>query len=223
MRVVQPEGSRGSLKWMQRAVAEGWDDLNGPLLAALPGAATFKWLSPLLSDDWAEYRDGAFLDRLDLSHLKDGLRQFWPARGPQWDGLGRSNSGHIVLVEAKAHIGEFCSPPSQAAGESLARIRAALEATAAALGVNEEGRADWGQHFYQYANRLAHLGWLRDRGVDAKLALIGFVHDYDMPGRTTREAWEATYQLADHVLGLSSRHPLSRHIIHIHPDVAGRS
>lgn len=222
MRIAQAAGARGSLMWLQRAVAERWDDLAEPLLAALPGAAAIEWRSPLADDDFAEYRDGAFLRRLDLGHLADDLAHFWPRRGPQWDGLARSDGGHVLLIEAKAHIGEFCSPASQASADSRALITASLEATAASLGVASASIPGWGRHFYQYANRLAHLRWLRDRGVDAKLVLVGFVHDDTMPGRTTREAWEAAYLLADHVLGLPARHALARHVIHVHPSVEGR-
>lgn len=223
MRYVQPAGQRGSLKWLQRAVAEQWDELAFPLLARLPGATAIEWLSPLVADDFAEYRDGAFLARLGLGHLATELGGFWPSRGPQWDGLARSDQGHVILIEAKAHIGEFCSPPTQAGPGSVALITASLEATAASLGVAEHGIPGWGRHFYQYANRLAHLGWLRDRGIDAKLVLVGFVDDHDMPGRTTKEAWEAAYLLANHVLGLPVRHPLAGHVIHIYPTVKGRA
>lgn len=220
MRVVQPAGTRGSLKWLQQAVGERWTELELPLIAACPGASTIEWRSPLSEDDFAEYRDTAFLRRLGLEELVEGLQAFWPRGGPQWDALARSDKGHVILVEAKAHIAEFCSPASQASPESLVMIRASLDATARALGAKVEG---WGAYFYQYANRLAHLRWLRDQGVNAKLALVGFVHDHDMPGRTTPEAWEAAYLLADHVLGLPARHKLTQHVVHIYPSVEGRS
>jgi hypothetical protein len=71
-------------------------------------------------------------------------------------------------------------------------------------------------------DRLAHLRWLRGHGVDAKLVLAGFVNDDEMPGKTSPEAWEAAYLMADHVLGLPARHPLSGHVIHVFPDVRNR-
>ena len=113
MRIIQPKGERGSLKWLQRAVHEAWNDLNEPIVSALRGATAIEWLSPLESDDFAEYRDNAFLRRLGLDELRPELAKFWPQRGPQWDGLARSENGHVLLVEAKAHVGEFCSGPSQ--------------------------------------------------------------------------------------------------------------
>lgn len=203
---------------MQRAVTEGWADLDRPILAHLAGARAIKWLSPLLEDGFAEYRDAAFLRHIGLDTLVPELAKFWPMRGPQWDGLARSDAGHVILAEAKAHIGEFCSPPSQASPKSLAIIHDALVATAIRLGVGTDHLFDWGRHFYQYANRLAHLQWLRDRGVDAKLVLIGFINDDEMPGRTTKEAWEAAYLVANNVLGLRANHSLSRHVIHVYPN-----
>lgn len=222
MRVKQPSGSKGSLKWMQLAVEQRWGDLEAAILRPL-GATTIDWLSPVSKDDFAEYRDATFLARIGHAELAPALAEFWPNRGPQWDGLARTEKGQIVLVEAKAHIGEFYSPPSQAGAESLAKIHRALDQTSHALGVDTSYRQDWHRHFYQYANRLAHLYWLRRNGVDASLVLIGFVDDHEMPGKTTPEAWKAAYHLADRVLGLKSKHALSRHIVHVYPSVIGRA
>ena len=219
MRVKQPVSERGSLKWMQQAVADRWADLEQPILAGLEGAKELHWLSPRKDDEFAEYRDTAWLRRLDLGKLGGELPDFWPTRGPQWDALARSDAQHVILVEAKAHIAEFCSPPSQASSRSLALIEQSLGNVAADLGVVERKRRDWSTHFYQYTNRLAHLHWLRAQNVDAKLVLVGFVHDDEMPGRPTKEAWDAAYIVADSVLGLPKRHALSRHIIHVHPQV----
>lgn len=47
-----------------------------------------EWLSPLRTDDYAEYRDAAFLQKLGLAQHAAALKEFWPTRGPQWDGLG---------------------------------------------------------------------------------------------------------------------------------------
>lgn len=207
---------------MQRAVEEGWTDLEGPILRHLPKAGRIEWRSPLRDDQYAEYRDAAFLRQLGLEYLANDLALFWPRGGPQWDALALTDRGQVLLVEAKAHIREFCSPPSQAGSASLSRITAALKDTGIALGAAADHLDAWGRSFYQYTNRLAHLRWLRDKGVDAKLVLVGFVNDGEMPGRTTPEAWEAAYLVADHVLGLPARHGLSRHVLHIHPDVRGR-
>jgi hypothetical protein len=66
--------------------------------------------APCASDEYAEYRERAFLDRVGVTLSKRPLQSFWPAGGLQWDALGRAESGEVVLVEAKAHITElfFC-------------------------------------------------------------------------------------------------------------------
>ena len=218
-RIPQPAGQRGSLKWIQRAVNEDWPSLSQPILERIGGAGAIDWRSPLASDDHAEYRDAAFLDRLDLPHLNPALAEFWPARGPQWDALGRTSQGDILLIEAKAHVGEICSPASAASEVSRRRIVERLDATAAWLGARL-GHAPWSEIFYQLANRISHLHWLQTQGVRAWLVLVNFVGDGEMGGPATPEAWHAAYQVAFHVMGLSKRHRLAQYVVEIFPDVS---
>ena len=295
MRVAQPEGTRGSLKWMQRAVAWRPDVLQ-------PGALPpLDWVSPLAWDDFAEYRDAAFLARLGLDGLAPALAAFWPRRGPQWDGLARFDGG-VVLAEAKAHLAEFDSPASAAGATSAAQIAAAFakvqadlqhgpavldsefavsetsspavsvgvmpvpeksdpslkglrepasatpRQTAASPGVADPPAAHpippghaplsrqttmaapqgkhppdpprWDRVYYQYANRLAHLWFLRAQGVDAHLLLIGFLGDTERGGPSDAEDWHAAYSRADAALGLPRRHALTPFIHHLSPDTA---
>lgn len=219
MRVVQPPGARGSLKWIQRAVNGRPSLLDALILPRLGGATVIEWLSPLVGDDFAEYRDAAFLQRLGLSELTPALDEFWPRRGPQWDALARSDRGDILLVEAKAHVRELCSPPTQASGASRARIEEAFAETWAALGLTPEPLAAWTDLFYQFANRLAHLHFLRQHGQPAWLVLVNFIGDEDMGGPATAAEWEAAHAVVRHVMGLPARHPLSPFVLHIHPHV----
>jgi hypothetical protein len=219
-RIAQPEGTRGSLKWIQRAVEERWSDLETPIRQRIGGDDAIDWVSPRRDDDFAEYRDAAFLHRLGLVHLAPALAEFWPAGGPQWDALGRTAGDVVILVEAKAHIDEFCTAGTGAGEASRARIVLALERVASALGSNMGGR--WSEQFYQYANRLAHLWFLRSAGVNAFLVQVGFVGDSEMKGPAHAETWLAAHRVADHALGLAKSHPLSRFVIHAHPAVHGR-
>jgi hypothetical protein len=216
-RFPQPSGTRGSLKWIQRAVNANPAVLDAAILPAIGEAQPLSWLSPLAGDDFAEYRDAAFLDRLGLAQLGPALAAFWPRRGPQWDALARSDGGAVLLVEAKAHIDEMCSPGTDAGPDSRARIEAALASVVAAAGA--EPRAPWCDAFYQLANRFAHLHFLRTQGVAAWLVLVNFVGDREMKGPATRAEWEAAYRVALHVMGLSTRSPLLRHVVHVYPDV----
>lgn len=221
-RFVQSSDGRGSLRWMQRAVNESWPSLNAPILAKLPHAHSVEWLSPLKSDDYAEYRDGAFLERIGRPELRPALADFWPPRGPQWDALGRSNAGDILLVEAKAHVAEICSPGTGAGPESRVWIERRLEELAAELGARSD-RAAWTDFFYQICNRLAHLSFLRKQGAPAYLVFVNFLNDPDMKGPTTPETWQAASAIVSHVLGLPKRHALSRFIIQVYPDVTAIS
>ena len=218
MRTPQPEGTRGSLKWIQRAVNERWASLEQPILDATDAAA-IRWTSPLAEDDFSEYRDGGFLDVVGRPALRDALKSFWPARGPQWDALAVTSGGDVLLVEAKAHIAEMCSPGTAASAISRARIEATLDEVASRLGA-KSGRASWCDHFYQLANRIAHLDFLRRNGVPAWLILVNFVGDHEMAGPETEEAWEAACQVAFHVMGLGRRHRLSPYILHVYPRVS---
>ena len=65
-RIIQPKGDRGSLKWIQHVINGCPDVLSKPILDAIGAGKTqsIEWLSPLADDDYAEYRDQAFLELL---------------------------------------------------------------------------------------------------------------------------------------------------------------
>lgn len=214
-RIVQAPGRKGSQKWLQRMVAEAPERLQPP------GLAPLRWLSPLEADGYAEYRDADFLARLGLAHLGDDLARFWPRGGPVWDGLALAGDA-VVLVEAKSHLGEARSSPCAArSAVSRAAIAQALALVQADLIADPDARAkaDWMRHFYQYANRLAHLWWLHRQGIAAHLLLVGFVGDAQMRGPTRAADWQGLYAQADALLGLGAAHPLSAHVHHLHPDL----
>ncbi len=221
MRIEQPAGSRGSLKWIQRAVGERWPTLEAPIRSRI-GTDALTWHSPLESDAFAEYRDEAFLGLIGQLHLADALHGFWPARGPQWDALGTTDTDTVVLVEAKAHIAEMLSPATAAGPVSRQRIDTVLDELAERLGPGRK-RARWSEQFYQLANRLAHLDFLRRNRVEAYLVLVDFIGDDDIGGPHTAEAWDAAYEVAFHVMGLPKRHALAPYILHVRPDVSGQS
>jgi hypothetical protein len=218
MRVIQNQGTRGSLKWIQRGVNEGWPTLDQPILQRTKSTGPIKWLSPLASDEFAEYRDASFLKLIGHVNLEPALKKFWPARGPQWDALGQTSQGDILLVEAKAHVAEMCSPATAASPDSRSRIDASLNEVAKQLNASP-GHGSWSEFFYQIANRIAHLHFLRAQGVPSWLVFVNFIGDKEMGGPTTPEAWEAAYQVAFHVMGLRKDHPLSPFMIHDYPDV----
>jgi hypothetical protein len=167
--------------------------IDNLILPLVGNAASITWRSPLANDDFAEYRDAAFLKKVGAAQLTTALEEFWPPRGPQWDALGRSDRGEILLVEAKAHVRELCSPGSQASHASRKKLQASLEEVSSHLGVLP--RAPWIDVFYQLANRIAHLYFLRKNGEKAWLIVANFVGDVEMGGPKSSAEWEAAYQV----------------------------
>jgi len=209
-RFPQPEGERGSLKWIQLLVNDYPELIDKPLRQAcgLSSGAKLEWLSPLRRDQFAEYRDRAFLRQLSILLEKRDIGAFWPRHGPQWDALGRSDREDIFLVEAKAHIGELISPGTSASAQSRRLIDRSLNEVQSYLGVRP--LVDWSMVFYQYTNRLAHLYLLRKvNDVPAHMVFVYFVGDRDMRGPQTAQEWRSALQVVRGILGLRDRHKLS--------------
>ncbi len=197
---------RGSQRWLQLAVNRCPNVIDEAVAKAinLDQDETIQWLSPLESDAFTEYRDQGFLERLGIRpqhrHL---VGDFWPPGGPVWDGLARTSGGRCLLIEAKANLPEFDSSSTRASQKSLHKIKRALEETRTFLGISSE--ADWSKCFYQYANRLAHLYFLKELNkIDAALVFAYFVGDTTVPGRdpVSREGWQTAIGLATHHLGV---------------------
>jgi hypothetical protein len=121
-------------------------------VAALPTLASMNpkltWMLPLESDGFVEHQDRAFLRVLGLEHLARKLHVYWPGRGPVWDALAvvkceeASEFRGVMLVEAKSHSAEVYGNGCQASSpRSIGKIKAALDATKAWLGVDPQ--ADW--------------------------------------------------------------------------------
>lgn len=185
---------------------------------ALSADVSVDWRSPKAADDYAEYRDGGFLELLGLNSLRPDLEAFWPSRGPQWDALGVTSDGKVILVEAKAHVREMTST-CEAGTKSREVIDRALDAAKTCYGAEPE--ADWTARYYQYANRLAHLQFLRERGVDAHLVFVYFLNDRDMRGPASAIGWGNEIDECYSALGLPRGMPVEGlHTLFI--DVVGR-
>jgi hypothetical protein len=159
-RIVQPKGNKGSLKWIQHFVNECPEQLNNHIKKEIDfkKGQPIEWLSPK-AEDYAEYRDQAFLDLLGIKLRKRNLKDFWPNRGPQWDALGMVENKAYFLVEAKAHVSEIISSSQAESPSSKALINKSLNETKDYLKLNPD--FDLTKGFYQYSNRLAHLYLLR--------------------------------------------------------------
>ena len=219
MRIEQKLGSKGSLKWIQIAVNEYSDVLDHKILSTLDldEIGSIRWVSPLQHDQYAEYRDQSFVDKLDLLPLQVDLRKFWPRLGPQWDALGRTEKS-VFLVEAKANIPEFNSPACGAGDKSMQLIKQSLAETQKYIGT--DSCHDWTQKFYQYTNRIAHLYFLRVlNNMSAYLLFVDFINATEVNGPSTVEEWAVETMRAERILGIKKHHKLSAYIRHIYIDV----
>ena len=187
-RYPQSVKNKGSQKYIQKLI-----NFNVPLInQKITEVFNFRknlnidWVSPLINDHYAEYRDEDFLNRLGLDSLSIPLKRFWPSGGPQWDALAR-REGNIFLVEAKSHIGEILSPPSGAKNPvSLKLINKSLSETKSFVG--SKTKVNWSSYFYQYTNRIAHLYFLSDNSVN---------------GPETKEEWLGAISLGKKYLGIN--------------------
>jgi hypothetical protein len=200
----------GSQRWIQWVVNNAPELLNEQL-----GVGTIDWRAPIASDNYAEYRDDAFLTRLGVALPKRSLESFWPRGGPQWNALGRGESGEIVLVEAMAHLNELYSPAAAASESSLARIQLSLRETAFGLGAPDG--FDWSKQFYQYTSRLAHA-YLLDviNGIPTRLAFVHFISHAAVGGPPARVEWETATTALHHAIGLRE---VPRFVVSIFIDV----
>jgi hypothetical protein len=216
--VVQPQGTKGSLKWIQHVVNECPDVVSNPVIDAIgtDKAQPVEWLSPNTDDDYSEYSDQAFLDILGIKLPKTKLKDFWPSRGPQWDALGRFDDKAYFLVEAKAHISEIISSSQAKSPASKSLIKKSLNEVRSYLKLNPQ--VDLTKGFYQYCNRLAHLYLLRRiNDIPAYLVFVYFVNDYThIP--TTRDQWNGALQLMHGFLA-THKHFLSKYVIDVFVNV----
>jgi hypothetical protein len=221
-RVKQKEGSKGSLRWIQWYVNNDPNGLNAALAAASGGRiGGVEWRSPLQADHYAEYSDGAFLERLGLNLSTRTLDSFWPKRGPQWDALGVTVRDEPVLVEAKSSIAELITPPTAASEPARGKISSALKETADHLGIKPT--CDWSRTFYQYANRLAHLYLLNELNQSkAWLVFVYFVGDSEVSGPSSEAEWKTALQVMEGALGVR-RHRLLQRKLNVFLDVPSAS
>ena len=218
-RIQQGHGVKGSQKWIQKLINEKPDLLNSLIRTQInfPVTDTITWLSPLAEDGYSEYQDQAFLDLLSITLPKISLSDFWPLKGPVWDGLGKSKTGRVFLVEAKSHISEVLSPGTGAGVKSLKKIKKSLDETKSFLHSTSEH--DWTSTFYQFTNRLAHLYLLRALNeIPAYLVFVYFLNDKDMNGPQSIDEWQGALSLLTSYLGIGS-HRLKKYIADIFIDI----
>jgi hypothetical protein len=212
--------AKGSQRWLQVAVNCAPHLLEEEIRksARLPIETKLHWLSPLATENFIEYRDGATFQKLGVHFNKRSLECFWPVHGPCWDGLAKADSNDVFLLEAKAHIGEMVSGRSGAKGKSKELISESLKAVQRAIAPGSD-EIDWTGKFYQYANRLAYLYFMRiENNIPAHLIFVYFLNDTEMGGPKTKEEYEAASTIVERYLGIR-RSKLTPYIHKIYLDV----
>ena len=189
---MQPQIARkGSQRWLQIAVNrapalldEAFRDAH-----AIDADETLEWRSPLASEQFTEYRDECAFKAMGIAAFPTKpLDDFWPRRGPVWDGLAVTNKRNFVFVEAKAHIAEVHSRPSRAGEASRPKIQAALEE--ARKFYAPSSTKVWFEHYYQYCNRLAfHYFVAKVNQHPSKLVFLDFCNATEMHGPSSPDEW----------------------------------
>jgi hypothetical protein len=148
----RPKTTQRSEHWMRVAANDNTEALNQKIvdLFGWDPDDEIQWLSPIKKDKYAEYYDKEFLDRLGITDLKTPLSDFWPKSGARWDGLARTTSGKVLLVEAKAYIEEGVDYKSKAGEKSYTKIKEALAEAKADFKASKD--ASWETPLYQYSN-----------------------------------------------------------------------
>lgn len=176
------------------------------------------WVSPLAQDDYREYRDQEFLERLGLGMHSGRLSVFWPDGGPCWDALAkvRTRSGRgAVLVEAKSHLGETPDPDicRAVSRSSLAKIDAGFSCARRFFRVPDDVPS-WRNVNYQVCNQLAHLYFMNEElKVPTWLVWLFIVDDPDWSDCADRAIWRNYLREIYYEIGLPGDHPLKNRII----------
>jgi hypothetical protein len=208
----QPRGKKGSLKLIQDLV-----NLHPEVLDEAIEDGPVEWRSPLADDEYAEYWDQAFLDRLGVTLGARPLHTFWPRSGPRWDALGLVLGQRVVLVEAKAHVAEVESL-SRAEGESRSMIQAAFAEVGRKWQVEDIN--SWLTTHYQYANRLAHAFLLNElNAIPTSLVFVHFIGAEEVQGPATKAEWQAKLRDMHRALGIHDRLP--EYVRNVFVDVSG--
>ena len=114
----------------------------------------------------------------DRPNLKAKWQEFWPTgRGiHNWDAvgwIGEEPHSELLLLEAKAYVGELESTCGATSPNSIQKIDQALDKAKRFLGADP--KADWKHGYYQTANRVATLYFLTEEGIAARLVFLYFL------------------------------------------------
>ena len=146
-------------------------DLLNEKIKKITGAEEIRWLDAGFSGEYEPlHQDREFegLNFLPAETIPATWREFWPQTGaaPNWDAVARlrfkDGGEEWLLIEAKAHIGEFNSACQATNAISRKKIESAIHQTIEIVGASSASLNVWMNQYYQYANRLAVLAFLNN-------------------------------------------------------------
>lgn len=208
--------NKGSQYQLQKYVNVYPQELNNAILQSSPSLLAFinnsleiQWKSPLIEDSYYEYQDdflkAIITDNIELQKNKLKLQDYWPRRGPVWDGIatvtGQDNKKGLLLIEAKAHIDETSSQIKATSDKSRKLIKATLHEVQAIFG-STSSIDSWLNDYYQLANRLSFLYLLNEKlHIPTWLVLCNFVND-DTHISTDLDEWLLHYRTVFNKMGI---------------------
>lgn len=217
---------KGSLRHVRQYVNDPFlrPVLDALIFTASPSLAirargSIKWVSPLAAAEYKEFADAAFLRECGLdANACAALGSWWPAGGPVWDALGTvgldGTSTGILLVEAKAHLGELkANDVTRATGDGKAVIERRLKESQEFFKASASLKP-WEEAYFQVCNRFAHLYFLNEKlKVPAWLVWLFIVEAPEWPDRATAGQWARRLTEAYTAIGLSPGHPLHERVL----------
>ena len=186
-------GSKGSKFWIQTLVnLDNGNALAKAIQSLDKSIGNIEWISPLKEDSYGEYKANK-IPRVDKEHLS-----FWPDKGPWWDAIGIDGEGCILLVEAKANIGETRTSCNATSETSIDKIKQSMKEAhdSITLSLNIIHNYDenaWLNKYYQLGNRLTFLVKLREQGYNVKLILLNIIDDPTYKA-TSIDEWKKHYE-----------------------------
>lgn len=200
----------GQIKWLENYLKLGEPELRG--VDFLPDAGGKPW-----KQYWPDPKAGCDPNRRGIHN---------------WDAVGcllkPTTQSEWLLVEAKAHAGEFTDSPACGAGtKSRETIHRAFQKTRHAMGLAESESPVPLSWFYkggyQIANRLASLNYLLNEAkphIPAHLLFIYYINDTNPNGCCPRSKneWQVLLKRKYEELGIPDDHKLKPNVHYLFYD-----
>ena len=171
------------------------------------------WLERKLN---GEYEGIDFLPKSIQTKISKDWKAYWPQRGnaQNWDAvihcLPASQNANLkekwIIVEAKAHLQELKSNSGAKDIKSIEKINEAFNLTKQQFGIDV--KINWLKDYYQLANRLAFINFMRNNGIECSLLNIYFINGWPVESNknvATKNDWKKAIDDEYQYLGVNSQ------------------